>query len=50
MHTDTGAHGGQNSWGETLVTVGGKVLETVAIAAGKECYAGKDLCMCHPSS
>ena len=33
-----GAHDGGGSWKDTLVAVGGKVLETVAIAAGRKVY------------
>jgi Na+/glutamate symporter len=31
-----GGHGEGGGWKDTLVAVGGKVLETVAIAAGTE--------------
>ena len=34
-----GAHGGGGNWKDTLVAVGGKVLETVAIAAGTKSHA-----------
>ena len=33
-HHVIGEHSGQDSWKETLVAVGGKVLETFAVAAG----------------